>query len=79
MTTLTINVDPAVENEFRTYARQQSTTKKGFLGKAITEAMQIWLREKKQKEISKRQLALLKKGFAMGKMNYSSREELHER
>jgi hypothetical protein len=30
-------------------------------------------------EITKRQLQILDKGYRMGKINYSSREELHER
>lgn len=35
--------------------------------------------EKKLKEISKRQIRLLKKGFDLGGSTYKNRAELHER
>jgi hypothetical protein len=35
--------------------------------------------EEEEQEIVRRQKALLEKGFAMGKLRYKKREELHER
>ncbi len=79
MTTITVNVDDDVERGFRKVAGMAYHKKKGYLGKALTEAMKQWIYEKKQKEISEKQLKLLENGFDFGKKLYNSREDLHER
>ena len=53
--------------------------KKGYPGNAMTSAMQKWIDEVTQKQISEREITLLKKGFNMGELKFKSREELHER
>ncbi|MDI6902854.1 MAG: hypothetical protein QMC77_03880 [Methanocellales archaeon] len=79
MGTITVNVKDEVEKDFREAASTLYGRKKGALGRAITEAMQNWVYVKKQKEIAKRELKLLNKGFNFGKKLYRSRDELYER
>ena len=55
------------------------TKKKGYLGNAMTSAMQNWIDEVMQKQISDKEITLLEKGFDMGSLKFNSREELHER
>ena len=79
MGTITINVDDDVERRFRNVAGRTYHKKKGYLGRAITEAMTYWIYEKKQREISEKQLKLLEKGFNFGRKLYGAREDLYER
>jgi hypothetical protein len=79
MGTITVNVKDEVEKEFRRVASIAHGSEKGYLGKAITEAMQRWIDEKRQKEIAERELKLLEKGFSFGRKLYETRDELHER
>jgi predicted transcriptional regulator len=79
MGTITINVNDDIENRFRTLARKVYPEKKGYLGKAVTSAMQKWINEIAQKKISENELKFLEKGFKMGKFKFKSRAELYER
>lgn len=79
MTTITISVNEDVEQEFREHAKEKYNGKKGYLGDAITEAMQKWLEDHKSREVAARAEALLNKGFHFGKLLYKDRAELHER
>lgn len=79
MGTITVNVKDEVEREFREVASVAHGDKKGYLGMALTEAMQRWINEKKQEKIAERELKLLEKGFNFGKKLYETRDELHER
>lgn len=79
MTTITISVDSDVEERFRESAKKQYGGKKGYLGDAVTEAMKKWLLEVTSQEIAKRALNRMRKGFNMGGLTYSKREELYER
>ena len=49
------------------------------MGEAISEAMRIWTEEKRQKSIAEEMLALMEKGFDIGKIQIKTREELYER
>lgn len=79
MGTITVNIEDEVEKEFRKIASEEYKGKKGFLGDAITEAMKEWIREKEQEEITEREIAILKKGFRLGKLMYKKKEELYAR
>jgi hypothetical protein len=79
MGTITVNVKDDVEKEFRKLVRSVQGTKKGDLGKAVTEAMQKWVYEKNQEKIAQEALKLLELKFNFGKRLYRDREELHER
>lgn len=79
MGTITINIDNDVEKQFRELAQKIYSKKKGYLGNAVTSAMQKWIDEATQKQISEREIKLLENGFDMGELKFKSREELHER
>jgi len=79
MGTITINVLDNVENEFRKIAGNMYKFKKGYLGKAITDAMEGWLYRKKQKKIADELMGMSHKGFKMGKILYKNRDDLHGR
>ena len=79
MGTITISVEDAVEENFRKTASETKGSGKGVLGKAVTEAMREWVEKKRQKKISEEMLALLDKGFEMGRLKKIKRNELHER
>jgi len=79
MGTITININDEIENQFRTLARKTYHDKKGYLGNAVTCALQKWIDEVTQKQIAERELKILDKGFVMGKLKFTSREELYER
>lgn len=78
MGTITINVDDTTEHLFREVVIEEEGTGKGKLGIAVTEALKLWIEQKKQTEIAERQLTLMKNGFKLGKYKFN-REELHER
>lgn len=78
MGTITISVDDATEMEFREVVKEEIGEVKGSLGSAITEAMNLWIKDKQQTEIAERQLQLMEKGFRFGKYKFN-REESHER
>lgn len=76
--TITINIGKEVLDKLRDLASKEKT-KKGFLGKTITEATKRYLKEKEQEEIADRQIALMEKGFDMGKILIKHRSELYDR
>jgi predicted transcriptional regulator len=59
MGTITICVDDATEQRFRELAKNLLGEKKGYLGRATTEAIALWIRDKEQEEIAQQGLALL--------------------
>jgi len=77
--TITVNVDAEVEEKFRRTAKAVHGKRKGYLGKALTDAMKIWTREKEQTDNVAAALRLLDEGIDMGLMAYKIRAELHER
>lgn len=79
MGTITVNVRDDVEKEFRELVRSVHGAKKGELGRALTEAMQKWVYEKRQEKIAQDALKLLEQGFDFGKRLYKDRSDLHER
>jgi hypothetical protein len=49
------------------------------LGKAISEALDLWVKEKELEEVRRKAIETLNKGFHMGKKLYKSRDELYDR
>lgn len=76
--TMTVNVKEEVATEFRREARRRYGKKKGYLGKAVTEAMEEWSK-RKNADLEAQALALLKNGIRAKKKWKFNREELHER
>lgn len=79
MGTITIGVEDEIEEKFRVTVKESIGVGKGTLGKAFTQAMELWIKNQKQEEMKKRALKRLKKGYKLGKIKYKNRDELHER
>jgi len=79
MGTITICIDDATEQRFRELAKNILGEKKGYLGRAITEAIALWIRDKEQETIAQQGLALLEKEHHLGKYGFRSREDIHDR
>ena len=77
--TITVSVDAEVEERFRRTAKAVHGKKKGYLGKALTDAMKVWTREREQTDNVAATLRLLEDGLDIGVERYRSRDELHER
>lgn len=78
MGTMTLNVEDGAEEKFRKAAELAFGSGKGSLGRAATKAFEKWA-ERELGGNEAKMLALLEKGFKMGKIKYKEREELHER
>lgn len=80
MGTITISVDDEVEEKFRKTVGASIGNKKGDLGKAVTEAMDKWVDEKRQKEIAERQMERSRKGlYKLPKGWKFNRDEIYDR
>ena len=77
MGTITVNVDDDIEERFRKCARDKLSIGKGKLGQAVKEAFELWIKEQAEQDTTKRQLALLEKGFYFGKYVFK-RDELYD-
>lgn len=77
--TITVNVRADVEERFRRVAASTHGRKKGYLGRALTEAMDKWTREKEESDTVAQTLRLLDQGLELDGLRYRHREELHER
>lgn len=76
--TITVSVEEDVEKRFRKVASATYGKRKGYLGKALTEAMRAWEKNKKE-DVNMRALEMLNKGFSMGGLKTKDRSEWHER
>lgn len=76
---ITVRVNAEVEEKFRQTARSVLGRKKGYLGKALTDAMENWITEKRKMDTVAAILNLLDEGISLGGIKYIHREELHER
>jgi site-specific recombinase XerC len=79
MGTITICIDDATEEKFREVAKNILGEKKGYLGRATTEAITQWISDKEQEKIAEQALALLEKGHPMGKRGFRSRKDMYDR
>jgi hypothetical protein len=79
MGTITINIDDDTEKRFRNAAKKKLGERKGYLGRATTEALECWVRMQSQEEIARDALALLETGYRPGKYQYTERKDLYDR
>ena len=79
MGTITVNIKDEIEKEFKAVARITHGGEEGYLEKAVIEAMQRWLEEKRQEKIAGEALKLIEQGFDFGKRLYKDRSDLYER
>ena len=75
--TITVNLSEEVENEFRKKAALKYGKRKGHLGKAMTEAIDQWMRTLDY-DIETQSIKMLKEGIRMKKWKFR-RDDLHER
>jgi len=79
MGTITLSIDDRTEQDFRRLAEKILGKRKGSLGEAATEAMNLWIREKTQKEVARDALELTEKAYHLGKRKFTSRKDLYDR
>jgi hypothetical protein len=79
MGTITISIDDETEERFRKAAKKKLGERKGYLGKATTEALECWIRMQSQAEIAHDALTLLESGYHVGKQLYADRKDLYDR
>jgi len=79
MGTITISVNDEIDRKFREVVTRVHGKRKGALGEATTEALNLWVKEKMQEEISRTALLLMEKEYDLGVRHYHTREDLHER
>jgi len=77
--TLTFSVNAEVERKFRKVARAARGSKKGYLGRALTDAMERWTEEMEGADTVAAAMVLLDRGVDLGGVKYGHRDELHER
>jgi hypothetical protein len=77
--TLTFSVNAEIERKFRKVARAAKGSKKGYLGRALTDAMDKWTKEMEGSDTVAAAMALLDQGVDLGGMKYGHRDELHGR
>jgi len=77
--TITVSVDAEVEQRFRRTAKAVHGKKKGYLGKALTDAMENWTREREEKDTVAATLRMLQEGLDLGGITYRHRDEFHEK
>lgn len=79
MGTITLSIDDRTEREFRRLVEKILGKRKGVLGEAATEAMDLWIRTKAQEEIARDALELAEKAYHFGGRKYTSRKDLYDR
>ena len=79
MATITLNVNNEINNEFRNVVKSKFGEGKGILVKSIEEAIKKWIFEEKQKEITDRQIKIMKEGVWSLKNYRFDREEIYEK
>ncbi len=75
---ITINIDEKTEQVFRKAAKTKYGRKKGYLGKAIAEAMNTWAEHAKG-DVNSHALLLLEKGLRLGGIKNKNRSDWHAR
>lgn len=78
MGTITLSIDDDTERAFRKLAKKVLGEKKGHLGEAATDAFNLWIRVKRQDEIARDALELIRKKYDFGKRLYTTRQDLYE-
>lgn len=79
MGTITLSIDDRTEQDFRRLAEKILGKRKGSLGEAATEAMNLWIREKTQEEIARDALELSEREYHLGEREFTSRKDLYDR
>ncbi|MBM3231909.1 hypothetical protein FJZ21_00825 [Candidatus Pacearchaeota archaeon] len=78
MGVITISLDDAIEEKLRKIAVARFRKKKGYLAKAISEALNEWASKMEQESMSKA-ISILLDGVNLGGIVSKKREDLHKR
>jgi len=76
--TITINASEKVVEEFRRVAASVYGTGKGYLSKAVEEALSVWVDTRKKKSANEILFEMMDKGYRLGGINYKHRSELYD-
>lgn len=76
---ITISINEESEKNFRRIAILKYGKRKGALGKALTEAIDEWVRELQEKDLTSKSLELMKKGVAKKKWRFNRDDIYAER
>ncbi len=79
MAIITISVKDEVEKEFRETVKKKLGQSKGVLGKAVEEAMQRWVHDERQRQISAELKNMMDKGLYSLKGWKFNRDEIYDR
>lgn len=77
--TITVNIREDAEKKLRQLAEVKYGKRKGYLGKALSEAVDEWAEKTEKSDVDVRAIAMLKKGYNMGGFKTKKRSEWHER
>ncbi|MBI4162781.1 MAG: hypothetical protein HY513_03790 [Candidatus Aenigmarchaeota archaeon] len=72
--TITVSVDKETEEKFRKLASATYGNQKGYLGKALTDAMKEWEKKKEESDAVAKMLKLMEKGIKMKKWEFNRNE-----
>ncbi len=76
---MTVNVDELTSKRFRRLAGIKYGKRKGYLGRALSEAMKTWLARQENEDIDVQAIEELRKGYNFGGLKYKNRGDLHKR
>ncbi|MBI4053072.1 MAG: hypothetical protein HY394_03480 [Candidatus Diapherotrites archaeon] len=79
MANITVSLDESAEKKLRELADEKYDGRKGSMAKVIAEAVEMLSAENDAKSAAQRQAQWMKKGFKLGKINFSHRAELYGR
>lgn len=79
MATVTISIDDTLEERFRKEVAEHLGSGKGSLGRAVTEALSLWIENVSQAALSRELGELMESGYAMGRVKYKARGDLYDR
>lgn len=80
METITINIDKYTKEMFKETVSKEYGLRKGQLGKAVNEALALWIEQKRQKKIAEELMKLSSKGlYRLPKRWKFNRDEVYDR
>jgi hypothetical protein len=79
MKTVTISIDEAVDEQFRKEVNEHLGGGKGNLGRAVSEALRLWIDQVSQARLAVEMRELMHSGYEMGRLRYKKRADLYER
>lgn len=79
MATITISIKDEVGKEFRETVKKTLGEGKGVLGKAVEEALQKWMHDKRQRKIAAEMKEMMDKGLYSLKGWKFNRDEIYDR